>query len=112
MVFALRSTAARISGLWKSLLFPAGLVVIGYVSAKSFGSSTISVVQSKETLNGIFYLITVSGIVGNIIPGIIMSFDNYTGKRKEKILEELYEMRAKRQAEWDAAHIAEGGAKE
>ena len=109
MVFALRSTAARISGLWKSLLFPAGLVIIGYVSAKSFGSTTISVVQSAKTLNGIFYLITLSGIAGNIIPGIIMSFDNYTGKRKEKILEELYEMRAKRQAEWDAK-VKEGGA--
>ncbi|MBR4205644.1 MAG: MFS transporter [Clostridia bacterium] len=106
MVFALRSTAARISGFWKSLLFPAGLVLIGYVSAKSFGSTTISVVQSTETLNGIFYLITVSGIVGNIVPGIIMSFDHYTGKRKEKILAELYEMRAQRQAEWDAEHPA------
>ncbi len=110
MVFALRSTAARISGLWKSLLFPAGLVIIGYVSAKSFGQTTISVVQSTKTLNGIFYLITLSGIAGNIIPGIIMSFDNYTGKRKEKILEELYAMRAQKQAEWDAAHQTEGGA--
>ncbi len=109
MVFAMRSTAARISGLWKSLLFPAGLAIIGYVEAKSFGSSTISVVQSTSTLNGIFYLITLSGIAGNIIPGIIMSFDNYTGKRKEKMLEELNEMRAKRQAEWDAK-VAEGGA--
>jgi GPH family glycoside/pentoside/hexuronide:cation symporter len=109
MVFALRSTAARISGLWKSLLFPAGLVIIGYVSAKSFGNTTISVVQSTKTLDGIFYLITGAGIIGNIIPGIIMSFDNYTGKRKEKILEELYEMRAKRQAQWDAEHPGEGG---
>ena len=110
MVFAVRSTATRLGGLWKSLLFPAALVIIGYVSAKSFGSTTISVVQSTKTLNGIFYMITLSGIVGNIVPGIIMSFDNYTGKRKEKILEELYEMRAKRQAEWDAEHNAEGGA--
>lgn len=110
MVFALRSTAARISGFWKSLLFPAGLVLIGYVSAKSFGSTTISVVQSAETLNGIFYLITISGIVGNIVPGIIMSFDHYTGKRKERILKELYAMRAEQQALWDAEHPSEGGA--
>ena len=55
-------------------------------------------------------MIPISGLVGNIVPGIIMSFDNYTGKRKEKILEELYEMRAKRQAEWDAEHKTEGGA--
>ncbi|MCR4728285.1 MAG: MFS transporter [Lachnospiraceae bacterium] len=109
MTFAFRSTATRLSGLWKSLLFPFGLVVIGYVSAKSFGNTTISVVQSTRTLNGIFYLITISGIVGNIVPGIIMSFDNYTGKRKERMLEELYAMRAERQAEWDAAHKTEGG---
>lgn len=113
MVFALRSTASRISGFWKSLLLPAGLVIIGYVSAKSFGGTTISVVQSTKTLQGIFYLVTGSGMAGNLIPGLIMSLDNYTGKRKEAILKELNEMRAAKQAEWDAQHsvptLEEGG---
>ena len=104
MVFALNAMAGRLSGLWKDLLLPAGLVIIGYVSAKSFGASTINVVQSNQTLNGIFYLLTATGIVGNIIPGLIMSFDNYTGKRKEKILEELNEMRAKKEEEWNRNH--------
>lgn len=106
MVFALRSMASRISGFWKSLLFPAGLALIGYVSAKSFGAGTISVVQSAKTLQGIFYLITVSGMAGNLIPGLIMSLDNYTGKRKEKILEELYAMRAEKEKEWLASQGA------
>ncbi|MDD4112594.1 MAG: MFS transporter [Herbinix sp.] len=101
MVFALNSMASRISNLWRDLLLPAGLVIIGYVSAKSFGASTINVVQSNQTLNGIFYLLTITGIVGNLIPALIMSFDNYTGKRKEKILEELNEMRAKKEEEWN-----------
>ena len=113
MVFAMRSMASRISGFWKSLLFPAGLAIIGYVSAKSFGGTTISVVQSASTLKGIFYLVTIPGMLGNLIPGTIMLFDNYTGKRKEKILEELYEMRAAKQAEWDRQKLeqnANGGA--
>lgn len=107
MVFALASMSRRICGFWKSLLFPAGLAIIGYVSAKSFGVTTISVVQSESTLRGIFYLITISGIAGNLIPGFIMTFDNYSGKRKEKILAELYEMRAAREKEWELAQKGE-----
>ncbi len=104
MVFALNSMAGKLSGLWKDLLLPAGLVIIGYVSAKSFGPTTINVVQSTQTLNGIFYLLTATGIAGNLIPALIMFFDNYTGKRKENILKELYEMRAKKEEEWNREH--------
>jgi GPH family glycoside/pentoside/hexuronide:cation symporter len=104
MVFALNSMAGRLSGLWKDLLLPAGLVIIGYVSAKSFGPTTINVVQSTQTLNGIFYLLVVTGIAGNLIPALIMFFDNYTGKRKEKILKELTEMRAEKEEEWSREH--------
>jgi Na+/melibiose symporter-like transporter len=104
MVFALNSMANRLSGLWKDLLLPAGLVIIGYISAKSFGSTTINVVQTTQTLNGIFYLLTVTGIVGNLIPALVMFFDNYTGKRKEQILSELNQMRAKKEEEWNKEH--------
>ncbi len=104
MVFALNSMAGRLSGLWKDLLLPAGLVIIGYVSAKSFGPTTINVVQSTETLNGIFYLLCVTGIAGNLIPALIMFFDNYTGKRREAILKELNEMRAAKETEWNRTH--------
>jgi len=110
MVFALNSTASRISGLWKSALLPAGLAIIGYVSAKSFGTTTISVVQDASTLKGIFYLIAIAGIAGNLIPAGIMFFDNYTGKRKEKILAELNEMRAQRKAEYEAEKAQEATA--
>jgi Na+/melibiose symporter-like transporter len=104
MVFAINSMASRLSGLWKDLLLPAGLLIIGYVSAKSFGSTTINVVQSNQTLDGIFYLLTVTGIVGNLIPALIMFFDNYTGKRKERMLRELNQMRAEKEEEWNRAH--------
>ena len=101
MVFALSSISGRISSLWKGLLLPLGLLIIGYVSAKSFGSTTISVVQSTQTLDGIFYLLVLTGIGGNLIPALVIFFDNYTGKRKEKILKELNEMRAKKDKEWN-----------
>jgi Na+/melibiose symporter-like transporter len=104
MVFALNSMANRLSGLWKDLLLPAGLLIIGYISAKSFGPTTINVVQSTQTLDGIFYLLTLTGIFGNLIPAIIMFFDNYTGKRKEQMLMELNEMRAKKEEEWNQEH--------
>jgi GPH family glycoside/pentoside/hexuronide:cation symporter len=104
MVFAVNSMAGRLSGLWKDLLLPIGLMIIGYVSAKSFGSTTINVVQSTQTLDGIFYLLTATGIAGNLIPAIIMFFDNYTGKRKEQMLKELNEMRAMKEEEWNKEH--------
>ncbi len=109
MVFACSSTFSRIGSLWKSLLLPAGLAIIGYVSAKSFGTTTVSVVQSEATLKGIFYLITIAGIVGNLVPAFLISLDNYTGKRKEKMLDELYEMRAEKEKEYQAAQVTAGG---
>lgn len=96
MVFALNSMVNRINGLWKDLLLPFGLTLIGYVSATVIGGETIKAVQSPETLRGIFYLVAIPGTVGNLVPGIIMLFDDYTGKKKEKILQELKEMHAER----------------
>jgi GPH family glycoside/pentoside/hexuronide:cation symporter len=96
MVFALHSMALRINSLWTSVLLPAGLGLIGYVSASVVDGVTVQAVQTPETLKGIFYLVAVPGTLGNIIPGLIMLFDNYTGKRKEDILEELKQLRAER----------------
>lgn len=93
MVFAIYSMARRISMLWRDLLLPAGLALIGYVSAQVINNQTVEAVQTPETLRGIFLLVTVPGILGNIVPGLIMMLDNYTGKRKEQILAELYELR-------------------
>lgn len=99
MVFAMNSMANRISGLWKDLLLPAGLMIVGYVSATiGPNGETIEAIQSPETLKGIFYLVTIPGIIGNFLPALIMFFDNYTGKRKEAILNELYAMRAEQKA--------------
>jgi len=110
MVFATNSTANRVKTLFKSLLFPAGLVIIHYVSAYSFGNGTIQVVQSEQVLTGIFYLVAAGGIAGNILPGIFMLFDNYHGKRRDKILAELQVMRNTKKEEYDREQAAKKAA--
>lgn len=94
MVFALHSMGLRINYLWSGLLLPLGLSIIGYASAQVINGVTIEATQTPETLKGIFYLVALPGVVGNLIPGLIMLFDNYTGKRKADILAELAEMHA------------------
>mgnify|MGYP006344306397 FL=1 len=66
----------------------------------------VEAVQTPETLHGIFLLVAVTGIIGNLIPGIIMMFDNFTGKRKEKIMAELEVIRAEAKAKLVAAEEA------
>lgn len=94
MVFAANSVGGHISGMWQDLLFNAGLALIGYKSAsvdKATGK-TIEAVQTPETLKGIFYLVTIPGIVGNIVPGLIMLFDDFRGDKRKAILEELRQL--------------------
>jgi Na+/melibiose symporter-like transporter len=54
----------------------------------------VEAIQTPETLHGIFLLVAIPGIVGNLVPALIMMFDNFTGKRKEKIMAELETIRA------------------
>lgn len=54
---------------------------------------TDKVVQSDETLKGIFLMFVLFGIVGNFLACATYLFDNYTGKRKDDITEELQEIR-------------------
>ena len=98
MVFAFSTMVSRISDLWKELLVNGGLALIGYKSAQMIDGQMVEAVQTPETLHGIFLLVVVPGIIGNFIPGIIMMFDNFTGKRKEKIMAELEVIRAESKA--------------
>ena len=94
MIFAFNTMINRIAALWKELLVNGGLALIGYQSAQMVGGEMVEAVQTPETLHGIFLLVVVPGIVGNLLPSLIMMFDNFTGKRKAKIMEELEEIRA------------------
>ena len=106
MVFAFSTMVSRIADLWKELLVNGGLALIGYQSAQNIGGQMVEAVQTPETLHGIFLLVAIPGIIGNLIPGIIMMFDNFTGKRKEKIMAELDVIRAESKARLEAAEEA------
>ena len=106
MVFAFSTMVSRIADLWKELLVNGGLALIGYQSAQNIGGQMVEAVQTPETLHGIFLLVAVPGIIGNLIPGIIMMFDNFTGKRKEKIMAELEVIRAEAKAKLVSAEEA------
>lgn len=110
MVFAFYSMANKVSGLWKDALFALGLVIVGYVEASVVDGVTIEVTQSEETLKGLFYMVAIPGTIGNIVPGLIMLCDKYTGKRKEEILAELAELHAREEA--ILAGAAEGGSQD
>ncbi len=103
MVFAFHTMVTRIAALWKELLINGGLALIGYQSAQMIDGQMVEAVQTPETLHGIFLLVVVPGIVGNLLPGIIMMFDNFTGKRKEKIMAELEVIRAEAKANLEKA---------
>ena len=98
MVFAFSTMVSRIADLWKELLVNGGLALIGYQSAQMVDGQMVEAIQTPETLHGIFLLVVVPGIIGNLLPGIIMMFDNFTGKRKEKIMAELEIIRAEAKA--------------
>ena len=105
MVFAFSTMVSRIADLWKELLVNGGLALIGYQSAQKVGDQMVEAVQTPETLHGIFLLVVIPGIIGNLIPGIIMMFDNFTGKRKEKIMAELEVIRAEAKAKLEAENV-------
>ena len=105
MIFAFNTMVSRITALWKELLINGGLALIGYQSAQNIGGQMVEAVQTPETLHGIFLLVAIPGIIGNLIPAIIMMFDNFTGKRKEKIMAELEEIRAKAKAMNEASEM-------
>ncbi len=103
MVFAFNTTVSRISALWKELLVNGGLALIGYQSAQNINNVMVEAVQTPETLHGIFLLVVIPGIVGNLLPALVMMFDNFTGKRKEKIMAELETIRAQAKVKADFA---------
>ncbi len=97
MIFAFNKMTSSISDLWKNIIVNFGLKAIGYKEATVVNGQTIEAVQTPQTLKGIFLLVIIPGIIGNILPGLILRFDDYSGKKKEKILAELNEIRQAKQ---------------
>ena len=64
-----------------------------YTNAKG---EKMQAVQSEQTLQGIFRMFVLCGVIGNFCAAIMYLFDNYHGARKEEIAAELAAMRDKR----------------
>ena len=74
------------------------LDIFGYVQPERIRDASgklIEVVQqqSTETLDGMFIMVTVIPAVSLALCAIPMFFNDYTGKKKDKIIKELQERR-------------------
>lgn len=91
LLCAAQNIVAKITSLIKVNLTNGLLAVIGYKSKDL--TTGEAAVQTPQTLRGIYAMISLCGLLGNLLPALCFLFDNYSGKRKETIYAELLEMR-------------------
>lgn len=100
MLTAVQSLMGKVNSLLRVNIKNLSLKGIGYQSGQvDAEGKAVRVTQSNDTLKGIYFVVTLCGVIGNFLPGIIYTFDTFTGKRRDAILAELNEMRAARSAE-------------
>lgn len=88
---ASQNIIGKFNALLKTNLYNAMFGLIKYKSNDL--KSAAKPVQSDFTLHGIYLVSTLCGVLGNALPALAFLLDNYSGKRKETIYEELLEMR-------------------
>ena len=99
LLVAVQSIVNRLNTLIRVNIKNLSLLTIGYQSGKKDAAgNAIKVVQSPSTLKGIYFVVALCGALGNFLPALMYSLDRFTGKRRDAILLELDEMRAKRKA--------------
>lgn len=103
MVFAFHTLITRVSNLWKDLLITAGLAIIKFKDSVTVDGKVTQFVQSDFTRKGLFWLVVIPGLLGNIIPGIIMLFDDFNGEKRKRIMDELAVIRAEALEESEAS---------
>lgn len=87
---AVSNISNKINALIKINMFNIALNKTGYLSAYTDGAGkTVRPTQSDGTLKGIFFVFTVFGLLGNLFPALIFAADDFTGKKRADILEEL-----------------------
>lgn len=92
---AVSNISNKINALIKINLYNISLNKVGYQSAfADAAGKTVRPVQSERTLKGIFFVFTLFGLLGNLLPALVFASDGFTGKKREKILDELRERRA------------------
>ncbi|MDD4316022.1 MAG: glycoside-pentoside-hexuronide (GPH):cation symporter [Clostridia bacterium] len=85
MVMALNSLSWKMRKALKEPLLTLGLVIIGYQIATNGREA----VQTEAVKKGIFYLMIFTTLIGSLGSVILFMFDDFTGKKKERILAEL-----------------------
>ncbi len=99
MLLAVQSLMGKVNALLRVNIKNLSLKAIGYQSGRQDAEGkAVRVVQSDKTLKGIYFVVTLCGVIGNLLPGIIYSFDNFTGKKRDAIMEDLNRMREARAA--------------
>jgi len=88
---AVQNLFSKFNSLLRANLYNGLMGAIGYQSKDPVTGVTPE--QTPETLHGIYKIITLCGLAGNIASAICFLFDNYTGKRKEAINAELAQLR-------------------
>lgn len=97
IITAVGSIVTHFNTLTRKNIKEISLNAVGYESGKQDASGkAITIVQSDRTRRGIYWIVSICGLLGNFIPAIIYAFDNHTGERKKAVEAELVEMRAQR----------------
>lgn len=94
LLSAAQNIVSKITSLIKVNLTNGLLALIKYQSKDM--KTGKQAIQTPETLRGIYRVVSLCGLIGNILPAVILLFDDYSGKKKEKIYAELCQMREKR----------------
>ncbi len=99
MVLAAQSLVDKFRSLFNINIYNSTLGAIGYKSGSidAVTGETVKVQQTDKTLHGILLVMTLCGFIGNLLPMIVFFFDDYTGKKRDIVLEELREIRTKNQ---------------
>ena len=93
-ISAAQNIVGKFASLLKENLYNSVFMMVGYREGTP-GAKTRTI-QSNETLRKIYMVFSLFGLIGDLLPASVFLFDNYRGKRKEAILKELEEMRARR----------------
>ena len=97
LLMAVQSITGRLNTLLRTNIYNISLNKIGYKSGQQdVSGKAVTVVQSISTLKGIYLITSLCGVIGNFVPAFVYLFDNFTGKRRDTIREELAEMRRAR----------------
>ncbi len=91
ILVATENITSKIVKLAKTNLYNGLFMAIKYKEGDP--NSNIKTVQTDKTLHGIFLMVTLCGLIGNVLSAVTFLFDNFTGKHREEILEELNEFR-------------------